>query len=56
MRWIAGACTLAGDQTRGGKAPDYAPPLANVATPNAVVTKGLALIFMPERRCKSKAG
>ncbi|MCN4535639.1 class I SAM-dependent methyltransferase, partial [Escherichia coli] len=22
------------------KRPDYAPPLANVATPNAVVTKG----------------
>ena len=39
------------------KRPDYAPPLANVATPNAVVTtKGIALISMQVRPCKSKAG
>ncbi len=35
-----GACTLAGDQTRSSANLHYAPPLANVATPNAVVTKG----------------
>lgn len=31
------------------KRPDYAPPLADVATPNAVVTKGIGSIFMRER-------
>jgi 16S rRNA (guanine1516-N2)-methyltransferase len=31
------------------KRPDYAPPLADVDTPNAVVTKGHRLIFTPGR-------
>ncbi len=50
------SCTLAGDQTRGGKAPGLRATAANVATPNAVVTKGHRFDIYEVRQCKTKTG